>query len=85
MKWGAESFGRKFILSQGDFLMRILGVTTIDGSDNESTKRKKSPEITLKRDRDGYPMLPSLEEINGHGLLYKKRLIGKFMGDTYGS
>jgi len=39
----------------------------------------------LKRNKDGYPMLPSLEEINGHTLLYKKKLIGKFMSDVYGS
>jgi hypothetical protein len=85
LKWGAESFGRKLILSQGDFLMHILGISAIDGSDDESTRKKKNPEIKLKRDKDGYPMLPSLEEINHHGLLYKKRLIGKFMGDMYGA
>jgi hypothetical protein len=85
LRWGAESFGRKLILSQGNFLMRILGVPAIDGSDDEPARRKKGPAIKLKRDRDGYPMLPSLEEINGNGLLYKKRLIGKFMGDMYGS
>jgi len=36
-------------------------------------------------DKARYPILPSLEEINCHGLEYKKRLIGKLMGDVYGS
>jgi hypothetical protein len=45
----------------------------------------KSPVIKLKRNEDGYPILPSLEEIDRHGLIYKKRLVGKFMADVYGS
>ena len=65
--------------------MRILGVSVIDGSDDEFARKKKSPEIKLKKDKDGYPTLPSLEEIDGHGLLYKKQLIGKFMSDMYGT
>jgi hypothetical protein len=65
--------------------MHILGVSVIDGSDDESARKKNSPEIKLKKDKDGYPTLPSLEEINRHGLLYKKLLIGKFMGDMYGT
>jgi hypothetical protein len=66
-------------------LTHILGVSVNDGSDNESAGKKNSPQIKLKKDEDGFPTLPSLEEINGHGLLYKKQLIGKFMGDMYGS
>ena len=66
--------------------MCILGVEVIHGSEDESARKKKGPpEIKLKRDKDGYPILPSLEEINSNGLLYKKQLIGKFMGDMYGS
>jgi hypothetical protein len=65
--------------------MRISGVPVVDGSEDGSSRRKKSPEIKLRTDEDGYPMLPSLEEINSHGLLYKKQLIGKLMGDMYGS
>jgi hypothetical protein len=49
-----------------------------------STKKKKRPEIRLKRNKHGHPILPSLEEINHHDLLYKKQLIGKFMTDAYG-
>ena len=48
-------------------------------------KKKEIPEINLPKDKNGYPILPSLEEIDCHGLEYKKRLIGKFMSDVYGS
>ncbi|KAF8486612.1 hypothetical protein F5888DRAFT_1640084 [Russula emetica] len=70
-KWGTDSFG----------------ATSTDGSEDESARKKKSPEIEikLKRNKDGYPILPSLQEISHHGLTYKKRLIGKFMGDVYRS
>jgi hypothetical protein len=39
--------------------------------------------VKLTTDKDGYPILPSLKEIDGRGLLYKKQLIGKFLGDIY--
>jgi len=40
--------------------------------------------INLQKNNKGYPILLSLEEINHHGLEYKKKLIGKFMSDVYG-
>jgi hypothetical protein len=40
-------------------------------------------EVILKKQSNGYPILPSLEEIEGHLLIYKKKLIGKFMSDVY--
>jgi len=55
-----------------------------DGSKGRSGQKKESTKVKLKTDKAGYPILPSLEEINCHGLEYKKRLIGKFMGDIYG-
>jgi len=39
--------------------------------------------VLLKKNKDGYPILPSIEEIEGHELVYKKKLIGRFMGDVY--
>jgi hypothetical protein len=45
--------------------------------------KQKSTEVILKKNKDGYPILPSLEEIEGRELVYKKKLIGRFMGDVY--
>jgi len=56
-----------------------------DGSKNGSGRKKESLKITLKRNQDGYPILLSQDKIDGHGLEYKKKLIGRFMGDIYGS
>jgi hypothetical protein len=39
--------------------------------------------INLKVNKDGYPILPSHEEINSLGLMYAKQLIGKFIADVY--
>jgi len=55
-----------------------------DSSKDEPRQKQKSLEIKLKMNEDGYPILPSPEEIDGHDLLYKKRLVGRFMSDVYG-
>ena len=56
-----------------------------DSSDDESVGRKKRGTIKLKRNDDSYPILPSMEEIDGYELVHKKQLIGTFMGDVYHS
>jgi hypothetical protein len=48
-------------------------------------RKQTCPEIKLKRDSDGYPILPSPDEVDRHDLLCKKKLIGRFIGDVYGS
>jgi len=55
-----------------------------DGSENKAPKKQKNPRVKLKRNNDSYPILPSLEDLDSYDLLYKKRLIGKFIGDVYG-
>ncbi|KAN0121378.1 hypothetical protein V8E52_003274 [Russula decolorans] len=50
-------------------------------SDDEPARKHGKAEIKLKRNKDGYPMLPSREYADRQGLTYKKRLIGKFMAD----
>ena len=40
--------------------------------------------MKLKKNKKGYPILPSVEEIDGLTLIDKKKLIGRFMGDVYG-
>ena len=47
-------------------------------------RKHKCPEIKLGRNDNGYPVLPSPEEIERHDLLCRKKLIGRFMGDIYG-
>jgi hypothetical protein len=63
----------------------ILGVLLTDGNEDEPApvQKKKCQEIKLKQNKDGYPVLPSLEQINKHDLLCKKKLIGMFIGDVY--
>lgn len=58
-----------------------------DGSSDESAGKEKCLPIKLKRNSDGYPVLPSREEIGEDydDLLRKKLLIGKFMSEVYGS
>ena len=56
-----------------------------DDSDDDSHPKKKSTPIKMKRKTNGYPILPSMEEIDGHDLKYKKQLIGTFVGDIYRS
>ena len=84
-KWGAESLGESLSFLEKNALNRQhLGVPLTEGSEDESTPKQKTRYINLKKNRDGYPMLPSLEEINRGDLLYKKMLVGKFIGDMYG-
>ena len=52
-------------------------------SDDKLERRRRTQEIKLRQNKDGYPMLPSIEDIEGHELLYKKQLIGRFIGDIY--
>ena len=56
-----------------------------DGNEDEAPRKQKGTAIKLKRNEDGYPILPSVKEISSYGLLSKKKLIGKFIGDVYGS
>jgi hypothetical protein len=56
-----------------------------DDSDDDSHRKKKNTPIKMKNKSNGYPILPSMEEINGHDLKYKKQLIGTFVGDIYRS
>jgi hypothetical protein len=58
-----------------------------NGSEDEcaGSRKKTILKIKLRRNKDGFPILPSLDEINSHDSEYKKRLIGKFIGDIYGS
>jgi hypothetical protein len=64
----------------------ILGVPLTDDDEDAPMpiRKKKCQEIKLKRNEDGYPVLLSLEQINEHDLLCKKKLIGTFIGDIYG-
>ncbi len=41
------------------------------------------PIIKLVIDENGYPMLPSWEAIKREGLMYRKYLVGRFMGEMY--
>lgn len=64
--------------------MAFLGTQSSD-SDEDDQKRSKVivPEIKLRTDAQGYPMLPSWELIKDTDLRYKKYLIGKYMKDMY--
>jgi len=55
------------------------------GSKNELRRKQQSPEVKLKKNKEGYPILPSLEEIEDLGLNDKKKLIGRFICDVYGA
>ena len=48
-----------------------------------SAKKEENLAVKLNTDKVGYPILPSIKETDGKGLLYKKWLIGKFMTDVY--
>ena len=39
----------------------------------------------MQKNEAGYPILLSPKDADEHGLLYKKMLVGKFMGAVYGS
>jgi len=64
---------------------RILGFSQPKPSKNEPKGKGESPEVKLKKNKKGYPILPSVEEIDGLTLIDKKKLIGRFMGDVYGA
>ena len=74
-----------FILHQEKFAKHytILGARPSDGSNEDGKKKDNVPNIKLRTDDQGYPMLPSWEVIDSEGLMYKKHLIGKFMGEMY--
>lgn len=46
-------------------------------------EKQQSSQVKFKKDKDGFPILPSPEVIGGLGLNAKKKLIGRFMGDVY--
>ena len=48
-------------------------------------KKHECPDIAMKLDNSGYPIVPSPEELANHGLLCKKKFIGRFMSNIYGS
>ncbi|KAF8260937.1 hypothetical protein EI94DRAFT_1705919 [Lactarius quietus] len=54
-------------------------------SDEETPKRSKDapPEIKLKTDTQGYPMLPSWESIKDAKLKYQKYLIGRYLTEIH--
>jgi len=54
-------------------------------SKNEPKGKGECPEVKLKKNKKGYPILPSVKEIDGLMLIDKKKLIGRFMGDVYGA
>ena len=47
--------------------------------------KAECPEIKMRRDKGGYPILPSPEELDRHELPCKKKFVGRFMGPIYGS
>ena len=64
---------------------KLLGAPPTNDSAGGPVKKEECPEIRLKMDNSGYPILPSAEEVANHNLLCKKKLVGKFMSDVYGS
>ncbi|KAI9428291.1 hypothetical protein H4582DRAFT_2086330 [Lactarius indigo] len=66
-RWTAESFG----------------VHASDDSKEEGKGKDTMPIIKLVIDKNGYPMLPRWEAIERKGLMYRKYLIGRFMGEMY--
>ncbi|KAF8263489.1 hypothetical protein EI94DRAFT_1876171 [Lactarius quietus] len=67
-KWAGECFGQQ-----------------PNDSDEEVPNRRKDapPEIKLKTDTQGYPMLPSWESIKDAELKYKKYLIGRYLTEMH--
>jgi hypothetical protein len=55
-----------------------------NGSKKAPPNANKVPKIELKMDNDGYPLLPSWEDVKIWKLPHKKTLISKFMGGMYG-
>ncbi|KAH9035545.1 hypothetical protein EDB85DRAFT_1889308 [Lactarius pseudohatsudake] len=57
---------------------------TGDNSDDDGEKKSKdAPEINLKTDSRGYPILPSWEAVKDTDHRNKKYLIGKYMSEMY--
>ena len=52
-------------------------------SEDEPKEKGKSPEVKLKKNKKGYPILLSVKEIDGLMLIGKKKLIGRFMAGVY--
>lgn len=53
--------------------------------DQRNKNSSNIPEINLKFDKDGIPLIPSWDHIKNEKLDYKKLLIGKYMGEMYGA
>ncbi|KAI9430702.1 hypothetical protein H4582DRAFT_2086357 [Lactarius indigo] len=66
-RWTAESFG----------------VHASDDNKEDGKGKDAMPIIKLVIDKNGYPMLPRWEAIECKGLMYRKYLIGRFMGEMY--
>ncbi|KAI9438332.1 hypothetical protein H4582DRAFT_2057761 [Lactarius indigo] len=75
-RWTAESFGGSLFCFKGR-------VHASDDSEEEGKGKDATPIIKLVIDKNGYPMLPRWEAIEREGLMYRKYLIGRFMGETY--
>jgi hypothetical protein len=56
---------------------------TDDDRHKQNNKAVVNINIKLPTNSRGYPVLPSWEEINAEGLMYKKALIGHFMREMY--
>jgi hypothetical protein len=53
-----------------------------------STKKKDKsalPDVKLEIDKDGYPVLPSLDALMQESLYYRKVFIGRYMTKIYGA
>ena len=61
-----------------------VGGSLGNGSKGAPPNADKVPEIELETDYDGYPLLPSWEDVKIWKLPLKKTLISKFMGGMYG-
>ncbi|KAI9436344.1 hypothetical protein H4582DRAFT_2058994 [Lactarius indigo] len=75
-RWTAESFGGSLFCFKGR-------VHASDDSEEEGKGKDATPIIKLVIDKNGYPMLPRWEAIEREGLMYRKYLIGRFMGEMY--
>ncbi|KAI9445920.1 hypothetical protein H4582DRAFT_2069240 [Lactarius indigo] len=78
--WQNEGMGEDF----ATWATECFGKGSSD-SDEEDRKKSKdaAPEIKLKTDSQGYPMLPSWESIKNTDLRYKKYLIGRYLSGMY--
>lgn len=85
--WSIELFGEvPSCLEKHALIIPHLGSRSTSGSKDGPAKTQNTRDNTkLAHNSQGYPILPSIEDINAKGLLYKKILIGRFMSDVYGS